>query len=355
MGRVGRVGLAGRVAVAFGVTVAAASAQQPPRFQTSVDVTRIDVAVVDDHGKPITDLAPADFVVRVDGNTRRVVSAEWIPLATPETRATPPAPPPDGYSTNESASGGRLIVIAIDEPNIRLGGAMGIARAANAFIDRLPPADRIAVAGFGTGAPPTVFTADRARVKQAISRMAGQKRSNRINDLGHNIAVVEAMAIDRGDRATLDLVQQRECLTSGAGLAIVQLEMCRAQVEMEAHALAQEIIREGDQSIQALRDLFTGLRTIDAPKTMILISEGFVMNDEGLVIELGRMAAEARTSVYALRLDNQAFDIETSRMPINPFADRQARAEGLETLAGAARGTIFTVATAEAPFFARIE
>ena len=355
MGRVGRVGLAGRVAVAFGVTVAAASAQQPPRFQTSVDVTRIDVAVVDDHGKPITDLAPADFVVRVDGNTRRVVSAEWIPLATPETRATPPAPPPDGYSTNESASGGRLIVIAIDEPNIRLGGAMGIARAANAFIDRLSPADRIAVAGFGTGAPPTVFTADRARVKQAISRMAGQKRSNRINDLGHNIAVVEAMAIDRGDRATLDLVQQRECLTSGAGLAIVQLEMCRAQVEMEAHALAQEIIREGDQSIQALRDLFTGLRTIDAPKTMILISEGFVMNDEGLVIELGRMAAEARTSVYALRLDNQAFDIETSRMPINPFADRQARAEGLETLAGAARGTIFTVATAEAPFFARIE
>ena len=79
-----------------------------------------------------------------------------------------------------------------------------------------------------------------------------------MNDLGHNIAVVEAMAIDRGDRATLDLVQQRECLTSGAGLAIVQLEMCRAQVEMEAHALAQEIIREGDQSIQGLRDLFTG-------------------------------------------------------------------------------------------------
>ena len=76
-------------------------------------------------------------------------------------------PPPDGYTTNETSTGGRLIVIAVDEPNIRFGGALGIARAANAFIDRLSPSDRIAVAGFGIGAPATVFTADRERVKQA--------------------------------------------------------------------------------------------------------------------------------------------------------------------------------------------
>jgi tetratricopeptide (TPR) repeat protein len=118
---------------------------------------------------------------------------------------------------------------------------------------------------------------------------------------------------------------------------------------------ANDAGHESDQSLQGLRDLLAGLRTIDAPKTLILISEGFVLNDEAMVVDLGRMAAEARTSVYALRLDNQAFDIETSRAPVNPFADRQARAEGLELLAGAARGTIFTVATAEAPFFARIE
>ena len=55
------------------------------------------------------------------------------------------------------------------------------------------------------------------------------------------------------------------------------------------------------------------------------------------------MAAEARTSLYALKLDNQLFDIADARVPINPFADRQARAEGLEMLAGAARGTLFTV------------
>jgi VWFA-related protein len=329
-------------------------AQQPPRFQSSVEVTSVDVTVVDDRGKPIADLKPADFVVRVDGNPRRVVTAEWVSMVTPDSSAAPAVPLPEGYSSNEGSTGGRLIVIAVDEPNIRFGGAMGIARAANGFIDRLSPSDRIAVASFGTGAPASVFTADRARVKQVISRMAGQKRAGRASDYKHNMALTEALAIHKGDRTTLEMVQARECLQT-PGMSVVQIEMCRAEVEIEAVMLAADTTQESDQTLAGLRDLLMGLRAIDAPKTLILISEGFVLSDAPMVAELGTMAAEARTSLYALRLDNQMFDITDSRVPINPFADRQARAEGLEMLAGASRGTLFTVATAEAPFFARIE
>jgi VWFA-related protein len=328
---------------------------QPPRFQSSVEVTSIDVTVVDDRGKPITDLKPADFVVRVDGNQRRVVTAEWVSMVAPSTPPAETAHLPEGFSSNEGSTGGRLIVIAVDEPNIRFGGALGISRAANGFIDRLLPSDRIAVAGFGTGAPATVFTADRARVKQVISRMAGQKRAGRPGDYRHNIALTEAMMINRGDRVTLELVQQRECSPAIIGSSPAQIELCRTEVELEATSLAMDSNLESEQTIRGLRDLLIGLRAIDAPKTLILISEGFVLSEPGLIIELGSMAAEARTSLYALRLDNQMFDITDSRAPVNPFADRQTRAEGLEMLAGAARGTLFTVATAEAPFFERIE
>jgi VWFA-related protein len=335
------------------LSTVAVRAQQPPpnpSFQASVEVTPLDVSVVDDRGKPLTDLTPADFTVRIDGAPRRVVSAEWIPLTEPA-GAVPP-PPPDGYSTNESATGGRLIVLAVDQPNIRFGGAMAIAKAANAFVDRLSPSDRVAVAGFGVGAPATTFTADRERVKRAIGRMVGQKQAVRTVDLSHNIALVEAQMIERGDRSTLESVQTRECQgdRSPGGA-----EMCRNQVELEAHSIAQDANREADQTIQTLRDLFAGLRIIDAPKTLILISEGFVMSDEAMIIELGRMAGEARTSLYALKLDNQLFEITDARMPINPFADRQARAEGLELLAGAARGTLFTVTGTGQTLFERIE
>ncbi|MBI3491012.1 MAG: VWA domain-containing protein [Acidobacteria bacterium] len=324
--------------------------QQPPRFQSSVEVTSLDVAVVDDRGKPIADLTPADFVVRIEGNPRRVVSAEWVSLVTPES-ATAPTAPPEGFSTNATSTGGRLIVLAVDQPNIRFGGAMAIAKAAGSFIDRLLPADRVAVAGIGVGAPATTFTADRERVKQAITRTTGQKQSPILPE--HNIALTEALAVERGDRLALDSLLQRECqnLPPGPGA----LDMCITQVQMEAHEIAQNVGRESAQTLQALRDLFIGLRTIDAPKTLVLISEGFILDDAPLVSELGSLAAASRTSLYVLKLDSSMFDITTSRMPLNPIGDRMAQTEGLEMLAGAARGTLFTVTGTGSTLFERIE
>src|SRR5262249_26085450 len=84
--------------------------QEPPRFRSSVEVTSLDATAVDDHGRPDADLKPEDFTVRIDGNARKVVSAEWISLVS--SGAAPAPSPPDGYTTNESSTGGRLIVLA---------------------------------------------------------------------------------------------------------------------------------------------------------------------------------------------------------------------------------------------------
>jgi hypothetical protein len=79
-----------------------AGADQPPRFRTSVEVTSIDVAVVDGQGKPLLNLTPADFAVRVDGKPRPVVSAEWVPLASSAPESKPLTRVPEGYSSNEN-------------------------------------------------------------------------------------------------------------------------------------------------------------------------------------------------------------------------------------------------------------
>src|SRR3954454_12277522 len=116
------------VALLAAISVAAppgAIAQQPelPRFRSAVDLTSIDVAVLDDRGKPVQDLKPGDFAVRIDGKDRPVVTVQWVPLAAPASAAPPP--PPEGYSSNENATGGRLILIVVDEVNIRAGGSLG--------------------------------------------------------------------------------------------------------------------------------------------------------------------------------------------------------------------------------------
>ena len=43
-----------------------------------VELTSIDLSVLDDKGKAVTDLQPSDFSVRVDGSERQVISADWI-------------------------------------------------------------------------------------------------------------------------------------------------------------------------------------------------------------------------------------------------------------------------------------
>ena len=73
-------------------------------FRSSVELTSVDISVVDDRGRPVTDLKPTDFTVRVDGSERRVVNADWVGL---ETKEKPPAPAaPAGYTGNENATGG---------------------------------------------------------------------------------------------------------------------------------------------------------------------------------------------------------------------------------------------------------
>jgi VWFA-related protein len=329
--------------------VARAQPLQLPRFQTSVEVTSVDVTVVDGNGRPVTDLQPSDFTVRIQGIARRVVSAEWVSLVTPE-RPDAPIPPP-GYSTNEAATGGRLIVFLVDQPNIRFGGAVGIRAALAGFLDRLQPSDRVAAVGVGPGSTSTPFTADRERVKQVIARMVGQ---GSMRSFGlHQISLSEAIAVQRGDFSMLDSLISRECADEpGPGL-----ELCASTLQMEAERIASDGVADGEQTVNTLRALLTGLKTIEAPKTVVLVTEGFVMGDQRApLVELGNLAAEARTSIYALKLDDPIFaDITERRAPAARFQDRRTASEGLEALVSATRGALFNVVASADAAFARME
>jgi VWFA-related protein len=325
------------------VVVAAQQPQELPRFRSSVELTPMDVGVFDDRGQPIADLKPEDFIVRVDGNPRRVVNATWIPLEAPPGPTV--KPPPDGYTANDNATGGRLILLVVDQPNIRFGGAITIRRAANAFIDRLQPADRAAVIGIGPGSPSVGFTADRVRLKKAIEAMVGQHRNNGFRQ--HNIALSEALDIRQGRPGILENVIARECAGLDNKLATeADRQMCVAEVQREADELAMTAGTDGQDTIAALRAILTALRGIDAPKTMVLLSEGFLMEDQMQeVTNLGTLSAAARTSIYALRLDDQSFSADASDRfaPMAPMNDRFARGQGMETLVAASRGALFNV------------
>lgn len=331
--------------------------QELPRFTSSVEVTSLDVTVLDAQGRPVTDLTPDDFVVKVDNTPRHVVSADWVSLQT-EARALPTSVPA-GYSSNEGAEGGRLILIVVDQPNIRFGGTLGIRKAVNDFIDRLQPSDRVAVIGLGPASPSTSFTADHARLKSTVARLNGLYQPAAM--LLHQVGIAEALDITRGDVYALRSVVTRECVDPfGRQLSQEEVESCQFEIEAEAREVARARQYDGRNTIAALRSLLNALRKVEGPKTMIFVSEGFLVDDmQQDVITLGTTAAAARTSIYGLRLDDSLFEFEASqarsRMPSSRMDNRIARTQGLEILASASRGALMNVVGNGANVFQRIE
>src|SRR3974377_297029 len=78
----------------FAARGARVSGPQTPTFQSGVEITPVDVTVVDGSGRPVTDLTVADFIAKVDGGARRIVSAQWVPLV-PDPKRPKPEPPPE--------------------------------------------------------------------------------------------------------------------------------------------------------------------------------------------------------------------------------------------------------------------
>jgi hypothetical protein len=62
---------------------AALAAQQAPRsrptFKSAVELVSVDVTVVDGRAHPVEDLTATDFALTVDGDSRTIASARFIP------------------------------------------------------------------------------------------------------------------------------------------------------------------------------------------------------------------------------------------------------------------------------------
>ena len=321
--------------VLFALGAAHMSAQQAPVFSSSVEVTSIDASVVDDRGKPISDLRPPDFTVHVDGSTRRVVSVQWVPLATGPSRSVAPAPA--GYTSNQNATPGRLIVLAVDQPHIPFGDNAGVLGTMTGFIDRLEPSDRIAAVALGAGGLVMPFTGDRERVKQALGQINGADRDDDL-PVQYDLSLAESIQIVNGNAPTIDEVVDRECV----GLTGVQRGVCQNQVASDAAGNVQMARASGAQTIAGLRSLIHGLASVDAPKTVILVSERLpIVDQEELdLTELGALAGAARVSIYVVQLDPQAINAQLRRAGPVRAEDRLLSGSGLDLLAAASRGSL---------------
>ena len=313
-------------------------AAQGPTFRTGVDVVAVDVSVVDGNGKPVEDLLAPDFVVKIDGQPRRVVSADQVRIDVEAAKREASNPFETLFTTNLKPPNGRMFVIAVDQLGIRFGGARGLLETAGKFLDQLSPADRTAFVAYPEPGISVGFTNDRLRLKQAMQRVVGRQQTYQSR---FNIGLYEAIAIaEKGDGRIFAQVILREC----PRLIGVALEQCERDVLSESSSLVRSVRQDTTESLRGLYDLLAGLSVIEGAKTLILLSEGMVLESPSDLDNVIRAAALARVSIHVLLLDVPRHDITVARLQPTPTEDRDMQVQGLGDLAAATRGAIYYIA-----------
>jgi VWFA-related protein len=314
-----------------------------------VDLVAIDVAVVDRNGRPVEDLRAPDFAVKIDGEVRRVVSAELIKVDVEAAKRQVADKSETFYTSNLTPPNGRQIILAVDQINIRPGSLRPIMAAAQRFVDRLSPLDQIAFITYPEPGPRVSFTNDKLRLKLAMQGLIGNQPRTTAGQ--YNIGVSEAIAIEeKRDQLTLAAVMNRECRSTDP----MQRAQCERDIISESSQIARNIREDADQSMIGLRNILERLSYIDGPKSLILISEGLAIEDTSELRSIVQLAGMARTSINVMLIDLQRGDVTIAEQPPTELQDRRIQVTGLEALATMSRGSLFHIAGTGEPIFDRL-
>src|SRR6185436_17016564 len=263
-----------------GVCVVATSAQTV--FRSTVDVIAVDVQVVDSEGYPIGRIGPDSFQVSINGQRRKVVSAQFVAqMAASDDPAEPR--PPEGR--------GRTFVLAIDAGSFQVGSERAPIESAQNFVQHLDPSDRIGLFVYPAGSQ-ILPTTQRAPLTISLGRVTGQKDSLRTH---YNLRPWEIVDItaqmsnpnsfltaarnvtnptaDGGTQMELDPVlkiQARECPED--------LD-CPAKIYAEGIQLATQLERQVQTSLGGLEALLRALEKIPGRKSVVLVSAGLLVSD----------------------------------------------------------------------------
>ncbi|HET9195432.1 MAG TPA: VWA domain-containing protein [Vicinamibacterales bacterium] len=364
------------------VLIASGHAQdaQPQRFRGGVDLIAIDVSAVDSKGRPVEDLKPGDFVVKVDGKVRPTVSAELVRVERGKPAA---ARPVDALtSTNQAPQNARRIIVAADQTLITPGSLAPLQRTASQFIERLAADDYAAFVAFPEPGPRVDFTTDKARVRKAMEEIVGQPQLMPFGDF--SISLTEALTItnaesiqDKSEPPVPPELTPQRLLTGPAMLRVLErgcrgltiedlrnpdnlelLRQCRRDIYNESLRIAAQARLEANISLRALEKLLQDLVPLDGPKTMIIFSAGLVNDDPTVLNEVAYLASAARTSINVVAVDRNR-EQELRDMPNGQstlsLVDRSLEMQGLEIIADRTGGTLFRGVASGAGIFERLE
>jgi VWFA-related protein len=327
--------------LALALLGAALAVQSQPAFKSTLDLLRLDVAVVDEDGRPARELRAEDFEVRVGGQPRRVTAARFYG---PPLQASPAAAPPAAVADNTHSATGRVLIFVVDLESMNAGYGKLALDTASRMLDALGPSDAVGLLPIpGKGVE---LTREHARVREALAHLSGL--APRLFQR-HVISIREAEGLQKGDRRIFAEVVERECRQFESG--------CVAELRDESRQILVEAERRIQAVVGTLSTLNARLLPLAAPKSIVVLSAGLPSTLEGLTYfsDLQKRVAETGTLMYVVQLEQPDTDAGSQRLAGSGALPRADLGAGLANIAGVSGGRLFTSVGKATGVFERIQ
>ena len=261
--------------------VGLAGSQQPPAVQTfrsGAQIVEVDVRVLGKDGKFVTDLALADFEITEDGVPQKIQSVVLIGQdAAPLAPLAPVAPAPVAPVAPRSSP--QIWVFVFDTAHLSPGSLSRTREAVVKFIaEKFRQGDTGGVLVDGKMAN-NRLTTDREELRRAAEsvKMPGELRSRQLElrEWPRFQDELEVLRVARNNREALQNAITRACSDDPS-------ECRRAETEVRAKAsrLAGDYRLAARQSMRVVDALSNGLARLPGPKTIVFLSEGFVVEEQ---------------------------------------------------------------------------
>jgi VWFA-related protein len=286
------------------------SAHQQPVFRGGTDLVEIDVVVRAADGRFVDDLSPDDFSLIDDSESQTI---QQLYLHTPNSaRSLSPAPP------------GRIFVLLFDDAHLSSAAFRRSRTAAESLISRrFRPGD--------VGAILNAQTSKDARLtshpKELLDRLR-QLRSNSTAASGiveasrwPRMTESDAIAITANtNTVALEAVVRRACAEDPT-----QCDAAPDAVRSKAHQLAVESRANAAGTIHLIAQALRGMAGVDGRKAILLMSEGFMAEDNWLMVrDLIGLASQVNARIYWLDARGMDSSSRSSLEPAGPSSGVQS-------------------------------
>jgi len=293
-----------------GVPSLQAQAEQPAKAQMlvplSVEVVRIEVMVTEKRGRAREGLKREDFVVLEDGKPQEIVQFQAFarPQQGAPTESAPSAAAP--ADVPEALLPARYVVLVIDDIHLAFSSLVRVQKALARFItEDLGPEDQVAlVTTSGAKALSQEFTADRAVLRQTLSRVTLQERLSGWSGVPY-MSEYQAQLIEAGDPLALEAAVLEIMNAS----SFEDVGSAEALARQKARVLFSEAVYASRLTLETLESLARGLAGVSGRKALYLVSDGFLTGlgvASGSGFDMRRIAdASTRAGVVIYALDTR--------------------------------------------------